>query len=178
MSLHLWLTVSATGIPTSRIFHKHNAGSDEALGSLLQANVHHAFLYAISHFTPTDSNALRSAFSRGLRALAASIAEIVGPSMWGLRPEKSSIRNAAQQALSYLFQVRSFKPSRYIITRTQRCRIESVSRQLFTSPGLFIEPGSLYCNFNSADAGHSCQIGCSPKSGYGMATSCRETTRS
>ncbi|KAF9545167.1 hypothetical protein CPC08DRAFT_823953 [Agrocybe pediades] len=82
-------------------------GSEQALGTLLQANAPHAFLYAISHFTASDSNALRSAFSRGLRALASSIADVVGPSMWGLRPEQSTIRNGAQQALNYLFQTES-----------------------------------------------------------------------
>lgn len=80
-------------------------GSEEALGVLLQANAHDAFLYAISHFTHADPPTLRAAFSRALRALAASIADVVGPSMWGLRPDKSLIRSEAQQALAYLFQV-------------------------------------------------------------------------
>lgn len=84
-------------------------GSEEALGTLLRANAHHAFIYAISCFMPADSPALRSAFSRALRALAASTADIVGPSMWGLSPDKSLIRSEARQALDYLFQVR-FNP--------------------------------------------------------------------
>ena len=82
-------------------------GSEEALGTLLRANTHHAILYAISRFTKADSPSLRAAFSRALRALAASIADIVGPSLWGLKQDNSIVRNEAQQALQYFFQVRS-----------------------------------------------------------------------
>jgi hypothetical protein len=73
----------------------------------LRANTHHAILYAISHFTKSDPPLLRAAFSRALRALAASIADIVGPSLWGLKQDNSIVRNDAQQALQYFFQVRT-----------------------------------------------------------------------
>jgi hypothetical protein len=87
--------------------HLHRyLGSEEALSTLLRANTHHAILYAISHFTKADSPLLRAAFSRALRALAASIADIVGPSLWGLKQDNSIVRNDAQQALQYFFQVR------------------------------------------------------------------------
>ena len=81
-------------------------GSEEALSTLLRANTHHAIFYAISHFTKTDPPLLRAAFSRALRALAASIADVVGPSLWGLKRDNSIVRNDAQQALQYFFQVR------------------------------------------------------------------------
>jgi hypothetical protein len=81
-------------------------GSEEALSTLLRANTHHAIFFAISHFTKADPPLLRAAFSRALRALAASIADIVGPSLWGLKPDNSIVRNDAQQALQYFFQVR------------------------------------------------------------------------
>ncbi|PPQ75379.1 hypothetical protein CVT26_015511 [Gymnopilus dilepis] len=97
----------ALRIEAAHVIASLSYGSEEALGVLLRANAHHAFLYAISHFTQADSPTLRAAFSRGLRALAASIADVVGPSMWGLRPDKSTIRSEAQQALSYLFQTES-----------------------------------------------------------------------
>ena len=48
-----------------------------------EINTHHAILYAISHFTKADPLLLHAAFSRALRALSASIADIVGPSLWG-----------------------------------------------------------------------------------------------
>ena len=86
-------------------------GSEEALSTLLRANTHHAIFYAISHFTKTDSPLLRAAFSRALRALATSIADIVGPSLWGLKKDNSIVRNDAQQALQYFFQVRPLDPS-------------------------------------------------------------------
>jgi len=84
------------------IFH---VGSEEALAILLRANAHHAFLFAISRFTRTDPLALRAAFSRALRALASSLADVVGPSLWGLKPESSLIKSEAREALEYLFQV-------------------------------------------------------------------------
>jgi hypothetical protein len=87
-------------------FTRRYLGSEEALGTLLRANAHHAILYAISHFTKADPPLLRAAFSRALRALAASIADVVGPSLWGLKQDNSIVRNEAQQALQYFFQVR------------------------------------------------------------------------
>jgi armadillo repeat-containing protein 8 len=86
-------------------------GSEEALSTLLRANTHHAIFYAISHFTKADSPLLRAAFSRALRALATSIADIVGPSLWGLKKDNSIVRDDAQQALQYFFQVRPLDPS-------------------------------------------------------------------
>ncbi|KAF8901845.1 armadillo-type protein [Gymnopilus junonius] len=97
----------ALRIEAAHVVASLSYGSEEALGVLLRANAHHAFLYAFSHFTHTDPPALRAAFSRALRALAASIADVVGPSIWGLRPDKSLIRTEAQQALAYLFQAES-----------------------------------------------------------------------
>ena len=85
---------------------RYYLGSEEALSTLLRANTHHAIFYAISHFTKADPPILRAAFSRALRALAASIADIVGPSLWGLKRDNSIVRNDAQQALQYFFQVR------------------------------------------------------------------------
>ncbi|KAF9530698.1 armadillo-type protein [Crepidotus variabilis] len=79
-------------------------GSEEALGVLLRGNAHHAFFYAISRLTETDPPALRAAFSRALRAFISSLADNVGPSLWGLKPETSSIRSEAEEALSQHFQ--------------------------------------------------------------------------
>ena len=97
----LWIILQLTGC-----LHPFFSGSEEALSTLLRANTHHAIFYAISHFTKADPPLLRAAFSRALRALAASIADIVGPSLWGLKQDNSIVRNDAQQALQYFFQVR------------------------------------------------------------------------
>ncbi|KAF8163814.1 armadillo-type protein [Crassisporium funariophilum] len=94
----------ALRIEAAHVLASLSYGSEEALSTLLRANSHHAFLYAISQFTPADPPALRAAFSRALRALAASIADIIGPSLWGLKPDDSIIRNEAQGALEYLLQ--------------------------------------------------------------------------
>ena len=101
-------------------------GSEEALSTLLRANTHHAIFYAISHFTKADPPLLRAAFSRALRALAASIADIVGPSLWGLKPDNSIVRNDAQQALQYFFQVRPSILHLFssLITFIRRCRLK------------------------------------------------------
>ncbi|KDR69187.1 hypothetical protein GALMADRAFT_160499 [Galerina marginata CBS 339.88] len=97
----------ALRIEAAHVIASLSYGSEEALGTLLRANTHRAFLYAISRFTAADPPSLRSAFSRALRALASSIADVVGPSLWGLRPDNSIIRNEAQQALGYLLQSES-----------------------------------------------------------------------
>ena len=80
-------------------------GSPQALRSLLVANAHQAFLYAISSFDPSESIATKAAFARALRAIAAACAELVGPSQWGLRDDSSPVREEAKLALDYFFQV-------------------------------------------------------------------------
>ena len=40
-----------------------------------------------------------------LRSLAASIANVVGPSLWRTKQDNSIVRNDAQQSLHYFFQV-------------------------------------------------------------------------
>ena len=106
----LYHTVSLNCLTVAGRLHRY-LGSEEALSTLLRANTHHAILYAISHFTKADPPLLRAAFSRALRALAASIADIVGPSLWSLKQDNSIVRNDAQQALQYFFQVRPSIPS-------------------------------------------------------------------
>ena len=81
------------------------SGVHEGLGSLLRANAHQAFLYALSNFTPEESIAFKAAFTRGLRVLAVAFAECVGPSQWGLKPESSQVRHEAKFALETLFKV-------------------------------------------------------------------------
>ncbi|CAA7262370.1 unnamed protein product [Cyclocybe aegerita] len=97
----------ALRIEAAHVVASLSYGSEEALGILLRANTHHALLYAVSRFTKADGVGLRAAFSRALRTLASSLAEVVGPSLWGLRPETSMIRSEAQQALDQIFLIES-----------------------------------------------------------------------
>jgi hypothetical protein len=84
----------------------------EGLASLLRANAHQAFLYALSNFNPEESITFKAAFARGLRVLAVAFAECVGPSQWGLKPESSQVRHEAKFALETLFKV-SLNPDRF-----------------------------------------------------------------
>lgn len=81
------------------------AGSEEALSTLLDHEAPHAFLVAISYFEPGSSTSLRSAIVRGLKSLTIAMADIAGPSQWGLKPNKSKIRSRTKDGLNYLFQV-------------------------------------------------------------------------
>ncbi|GLB39316.1 putative ARM repeat-containing protein [Lyophyllum shimeji] len=92
-------------IEAAHVIASLSYGSDEALLSLLHANAPQAFLYAIAHFQPDDPPSLRAAFARALRALTVSIADVVGPSQWGLGPESSIAQNDAKDALEHLFQL-------------------------------------------------------------------------
>lgn len=82
-----------------------HSGSEEALGTLLRANAHQAFLYALSNLSAADSQASKSAFARGLRVLAIAVADTIGPSQWGLKKDTCSVRHEAKFALEYLFKV-------------------------------------------------------------------------
>ncbi|KAG5636721.1 hypothetical protein H0H81_007088 [Sphagnurus paluster] len=93
-------------IEAAHVIASLSYGSDEALLSLLHANAPRAFLYAIAHFQPEDPPRLRAAFTRALRALTVSIADVVGPSQYGLGPESSVAENDAKEALEFLFHVR------------------------------------------------------------------------
>ena len=80
-------------------------GSPDALRTLLRLNAPQALLYAISTFQPSDSTVLKAALTRALRALAAAVADVVGPSQWGLASSVSDLRPEAKVALDDLFQV-------------------------------------------------------------------------
>jgi hypothetical protein len=102
-------------------------GSPEALRSLLHANAHQAFLYAISRFGPSEPTATKAAFARALRAIAVACAELVGPSQWGLRDDSSPVREDAKLALDYFFQVIMLRHSApqgansFFAARSSRC---------------------------------------------------------
>ncbi|KXN82010.1 O-methylsterigmatocystin oxidoreductase [Leucoagaricus sp. SymC.cos] len=83
------------------------ASSEEALSTLLDHEAPHAFLVAISYLQPSDPISLRSAIIRGLRSLIIAMADLSGPSQWGLMTHKSKVRNQTKDGLNYLFQIES-----------------------------------------------------------------------
>ncbi|KAI5900820.1 uncharacterized protein SCHCODRAFT_02044636 [Schizophyllum commune H4-8] len=92
-------------IEVAHIIASLSYGSDRALATLLHANALGSLLLAISNFRPNEPSRLRAAFARALRALGVAIADIVGPALWGLRPDDDSeIKDRAKDALSMLFQ--------------------------------------------------------------------------
>ncbi|KAI0362524.1 ARM repeat-containing protein [Trametes cingulata] len=92
-------------IEAAHIIASLSYGSPEALRTLLRLDALRALLYAVSTFQPSDKPALRAALTRALRALAAAIADAVGPSQWGLSAGVPDVRPEAKVALDYLFQV-------------------------------------------------------------------------
>ncbi|KAK0479999.1 armadillo-type protein [Armillaria novae-zelandiae] len=94
-------------IEAAHIITSISYGSEDALGSLLRADVHRVLLFAIAKIQPTDSTSLRAAFARALRAITVAVAETVGPSQWGLRADSSAIRNEAKVTLDFLFRIES-----------------------------------------------------------------------
>ncbi|PFH46706.1 hypothetical protein AMATHDRAFT_154006 [Amanita thiersii Skay4041] len=96
-------------IEAAHIISSLSYGPANALATLLHAGAPQAILYAISRFGPTDPAGLRAAFARALRALSTSMADIVGPSQWGLSPDYSgmSIREEATRAVDLIFHTDS-----------------------------------------------------------------------
>jgi hypothetical protein len=91
-----------------------SAGSEESLAILLRGDTHNALIYALSHLSSANPFTLRAAFARALRAFMSSLADVVGPSLWGLRAEPLTIGSEAQQAVDYLFQVFSSVPTSFV----------------------------------------------------------------
>ncbi|KAF8638143.1 hypothetical protein AX17_002416 [Amanita inopinata Kibby_2008] len=96
-------------IEAAHIISSLSYGSAQAISTLIRAGAPQAILYAISRFGPTDTTPLRVAFARALRAITVSIADVVGPSQWGLSPDYSNtiVRTEAKQALDLIFHTDS-----------------------------------------------------------------------
>ncbi|PIL24324.1 hypothetical protein GSI_14077 [Ganoderma sinense ZZ0214-1] len=97
-------SATAIRVEASHIIASLSYGSPDALRTLLRLNTPQALLYAISTFPPSESATLKAALARALRAVAAAIADVVGPSQWGLATSVSDVRAEAKAALDYLFQ--------------------------------------------------------------------------
>ena len=150
-------------------------GSPQALRSLLHANAHQAFLYAISRFDPSEPTATKAAFTRALRAIAAACAELVGPSQWGLRDDSSPVREEAKLALDYFFQVitlhhpasRSSRVTNNSVARSSRCVPPAPHGYL--DAGQHIYCAASCCGTSRTESSHCC---------CGMDPSGRARTRS
>ncbi|CAL1705500.1 unnamed protein product [Somion occarium] len=92
-------------IEAAHVVSSLSYGSTDALKSLLTANAHQAFVYAISNLQPTDQPALKAAFARALKALGSALADVVGPSQMGIHDYPVDLQEDARNALDYLFEV-------------------------------------------------------------------------
>ncbi|THV06214.1 ARM repeat-containing protein, partial [Dendrothele bispora CBS 962.96] len=90
-------------IEAAHILSSISYGDHDALTSLLRSGSLRALLFAISN--PTDTPTIR-AFARALRSLAMAVAEVVGPSRWGLGIESPDVDEAVP-TLDYLFHIDS-----------------------------------------------------------------------
>ncbi|KAG5733545.1 hypothetical protein E4T56_gene17152, partial [Termitomyces sp. T112] len=108
-------------------------GSDDALLALLRAHAHHALLYALANFAKNDLPPLRAAFARALRALAASVADAVGPSQWGLGPTSTVAEHHAQDALEFLFLPESLDTLLPLLSDTTAQVTTSIAQLLASS---------------------------------------------
>ncbi|KAF9053450.1 hypothetical protein BJ165DRAFT_1591247 [Panaeolus papilionaceus] len=99
--------LDATRTEAAHVVASIGYSSSPTLSTLLRTSALRSLLYAISRFTPADSITLRAAFSRALRVLASSVADVVGPSQWGLQVEEldGSLRAQAKDALDGLLQL-------------------------------------------------------------------------
>ncbi|KAF6748764.1 hypothetical protein DFP72DRAFT_915421 [Ephemerocybe angulata] len=94
------------GAEAAHIIASLSYGSESALDTLLRLQTPRILIFALSQFTPTDPLPLRSAYARALRAVVASVAEIVGPSEYGLRPEPTGpMQIETKAALELIFAI-------------------------------------------------------------------------
>lgn len=66
-------------------------------------------MHALSHHIALRSDNLTSALARALKTYTTSLADVVGPSLWGLQAlETKDLRVDASSALDQIFEVLSF----------------------------------------------------------------------
>lgn len=82
-------------------------GSELALSNLLRLHTAQMLTSSLALFdSASDPLTLKSAYARALRALVASVADVVGPSEYGLRPEYDpELRGGAREVLDGVFTV-------------------------------------------------------------------------
>ncbi|KAI5990570.1 ARM repeat-containing protein [Pisolithus orientalis] len=79
-------------------------GSETALSGLLRANAHQEVVRALTSPHALGTPQLKAALARGLRVLASSMADVVGPSQGPMRTYTPEHRAEAKIALNFLFE--------------------------------------------------------------------------
>ncbi|KAF6745225.1 hypothetical protein DFP72DRAFT_1077675 [Ephemerocybe angulata] len=93
-------------VEAAHIIASLSYGSESALEMLLRLQTPRILIFALSQFTPTDPLPLRTALARVLRDIVASVAEIVGPREYGLRPETTGpMQMETKEALGLIFAI-------------------------------------------------------------------------
>jgi armadillo repeat-containing protein 8 len=87
-------------------------GSEKALTTLLRTNALGDVMYALSRMDSSTSP-VKVALVRAMKSIANALAEIVGPQLWWLGPDRSSLRQDAADSLSFLFDVSIFISNEY-----------------------------------------------------------------
>ncbi|KAI0683713.1 armadillo-type protein [Cytidiella melzeri] len=91
-------------IEAAHILASLSCGSVDALRSLLKSNALQALLIAISRSHPSEPVAMRAALARALKTLATAVADVIGPSQWGLQTDNPEARKEARSVSESLFQ--------------------------------------------------------------------------
>ncbi|KAI6043328.1 ARM repeat-containing protein [Pisolithus marmoratus] len=79
-------------------------GSETTLSSLLRANAHQEIVRALTNPHALNVPQLKAALARGLRVLASSMADVVGPSLGPMSTYTPEHRAEAKVALKFLFE--------------------------------------------------------------------------
>lgn len=81
-------------------------GCPESLKRLVDCNTHHVLLRALSDIRGSNSISLTSAVVRAFRTFFTSVADVVGPPMWGFQVHTyPDMRLEASSVLEEIFQV-------------------------------------------------------------------------
>ncbi|KAI0077112.1 ARM repeat-containing protein [Panus rudis PR-1116 ss-1] len=120
-------------IEASHVIASLAYGSSEALKSLLSLNAHQAFLHALHNLQPTDKPSLKAALARGLKALSGAYAEVVGPSLWGIKEHSSDVREDARNALDQIFEPHNLDIYLPLLTDSSTQTIISICQLLGSS---------------------------------------------
>ncbi|KAF8522202.1 ARM repeat-containing protein [Hysterangium stoloniferum] len=86
-------------------------GSPEALKVLIASRLQHALIYSLSNVSPQYPNPLTSALTRALKVYTTSLADVVGPPLWGIQVEIPEIKSDASSALEEIFKARTIVSS-------------------------------------------------------------------
>ncbi|GJJ12063.1 hypothetical protein Clacol_006304 [Clathrus columnatus] len=103
-------------IEAANIISSLSYGSFEALKSLVANRLQRSLLYALSYNIPLQSNSTVSALTRALKTYSTSVADAVGPSLWGLQDmETNDLKVEASSALDEVFEASLLFANPYLV---------------------------------------------------------------